>query len=63
MAVVDGTGYVGSGDGTVDAGHTDDGNVRWTYTTGGAVVSSPAVVDGVVYVGSSDGSVYALVEA
>jgi hypothetical protein len=32
----------------------------WSYTTGGAVVSSPAVVRGVVYVGSSDGKVYAI---
>jgi outer membrane protein assembly factor BamB len=30
----------------------------WSYTTGGAIVSSPAVVNGVVYVGSSDGNVY-----
>ena len=32
----------------------------WTYTTGGAVESSPVVVDGIVYVGSDDGYVYAL---
>ena len=31
----------------------------WSYTTSGAVYSSPAVVDGVVYVGSADGNVYA----
>jgi outer membrane protein assembly factor BamB len=32
----------------------------WTFTTGGAVETSPAVVNGVVYVGSDDGYVYAL---
>ena len=32
----------------------------WNYTTGGAVVSSPAVVDGVIYVSSTDGNIYAL---
>jgi outer membrane protein assembly factor BamB/ABC-type transport system substrate-binding protein len=32
----------------------------WTYTTGGAVYSSPAVVSGVVFVGSWDDKVYAL---
>lgn len=32
----------------------------WTFTTGGAVESSPAVVNGIVYVGSDDGCVYAL---
>ncbi|MCE5272522.1 PQQ-binding-like beta-propeller repeat protein, partial [bacterium] len=34
---------------------------KWSYETGGAVVSSPAVdVDGSVYVGSKDGYLYAL---
>ncbi|MDY7082912.1 MAG: PQQ-binding-like beta-propeller repeat protein, partial [Halobacteria archaeon] len=33
---------------------------EWSYSTGGAVRSSPAVVDGVVYIGSNDNSVYAL---
>jgi len=33
---------------------------QWTYTTDGAVYSSPAVADGKVYVGSRDGDVYAL---
>jgi outer membrane protein assembly factor BamB len=35
-------------------------DLLWTYTTGGAVQSSPSVVNGVVYVGSNDGNVYAL---
>jgi outer membrane protein assembly factor BamB len=34
--------------------------VLWSFTTGGAVDSSPAVVGGVVYVGSDDHQVYAL---
>jgi len=34
--------------------------VQWSYTTGGAVASSPAIVNGVVYFGSYDGNVYAL---
>jgi len=32
----------------------------WSYTTSGAVGSSPAVADGKVYVGSADNKVYAL---
>jgi outer membrane protein assembly factor BamB len=32
----------------------------WSYTTGGAVDSSPAFVDGKVYVGSSDKNIYCL---
>lgn len=32
----------------------------WTFTTGGAVETSPSVVNGIVYVGSDDGCVYAL---
>src|SRR5579863_3568306 len=33
---------------------------KWSYATGGSVVSSPAVANGVVYVGSQDNNVYAL---
>lgn len=32
----------------------------WSYTTGGAVESSPAILNDVVFVGSDDGRVYAL---
>ena len=36
-------------------------NVRWSYTTGGTVRSSPAIgSDGTVYVGSNDGKLYAI---
>jgi len=34
--------------------------LKWSYTTGSYVDSSPAVVIGVVYIGSEDGNVYAL---
>ncbi|MBI2863440.1 MAG: PQQ-binding-like beta-propeller repeat protein [Chloroflexi bacterium] len=34
--------------------------LKWSYSTGGSVQSSPAVVGGVVYAGSEDGKVYAL---
>ena len=34
--------------------------LKWSYTTGAQVFSSPAVANGVVYVGSVDGNVYAL---
>jgi PQQ-like domain len=30
----------------------------WSYTTGGAVYSSPAVANGMVYIGSDDGKLY-----
>ena len=32
----------------------------WTYTSGGAITSSPVVADSVVYVGSDDGSLHAV---
>ena len=32
----------------------------WRFSTGGAVLSSPAVVDGVLFVGSDDGNVYSV---
>jgi outer membrane protein assembly factor BamB len=35
-------------------------DVDWIYTTGGAVISSPAVVNGIVYFGSNDANVYAV---
>jgi outer membrane protein assembly factor BamB len=34
--------------------------LRWKFTTGGGVVSSPSIVDGRVYVGSQDKNVYCL---
>lgn len=33
---------------------------KWSYRTGGYILSSPAVVNGIVYVGSFDYSLYAL---
>jgi len=35
------------------------GALKWSYTTGGFIYSSPAVANGVIYVGSYDGTVYA----
>ncbi|MGA8149723.1 MAG: PQQ-binding-like beta-propeller repeat protein [Terriglobales bacterium] len=35
-------------------------DLDWTYTTAGALTSSPAVVKGVVYVGSADDNIYAI---
>ena len=34
--------------------------LRWSFATGGAVVSSPSIVDGRVYFGSQDKNIYAL---
>ena len=41
-------------------GALPQGQVQWTFTTGGAIQSSPAVVDGTVYFGSVDGKIYAV---
>ena len=41
-------------------GTLPEGTLKWTFTTGGPVRSSPAVVDGTVYFGSVDGNIYAL---
>ena len=35
-------------------------NVRWKFTTGGGVVSTPSIADGRVYVGSQDKNIYCL---
>ncbi len=36
------------------------GQLKWTFSTGGPIHSSPAVADGTVYVGSQDFKLYAL---
>lgn len=72
-AVVDGTVYVGGGDGVVYALDLETGAQRWTFETEGAsmdaagfgfdrtqIQASPAVVDGMVYIGSRDAWLYAL---
>jgi outer membrane protein assembly factor BamB len=33
---------------------------KWTFSTNGAIVSSPAVAGGAVYIGSNDGNLYAV---
>jgi outer membrane protein assembly factor BamB len=38
----------------------ENGQLKWNYTTRGAVESSPAVANGIVYVGSDDNNLYAL---
>ena len=54
--------YVGSKDNKVYALKTSDGTPRWSFKTGGPVVSSPALSSygATVYVGSGDKKVYAL---
>jgi len=59
-AVVDGTVYVGSMDGSVYAIDAADGTEQWVFETDNGVFSSPVVVEDTVYVGSWDNRVYAL---
>jgi PGF-CTERM protein len=50
-----------TGDYTPVAGPApSNGLLKWNFTTGSVVESSPAVANGVVYVGSNDGNLYAL---
>jgi len=35
-------------------------NIRWSFTTGGGVVSTPVIVGGRVYVGSQDKNIYSI---
>ena len=58
-AVVNGTVFVGSGDGRLYAIDARTGRVRWAAVTGASIASSPAVSSGIVYVGSEDSYVYA----
>ncbi len=43
-----------------DGGERPESGLRWNYSTGAPVDSSPAIVGGVVYFGSPNNSVYAL---
>src|SRR5947209_5058287 len=45
---------------TLTTGNVAQLSEAWTFTTGGAVESSPAVVNGVLFVGSNDGTLYAI---
>jgi outer membrane protein assembly factor BamB len=44
-------------------GPTKLNGVKWAFSAGGAIVTSPAVVDGVVYIASLDGHLYAVDQA
>jgi outer membrane protein assembly factor BamB/tRNA A-37 threonylcarbamoyl transferase component Bud32 len=59
-AVVGGTIYVGSGDGTVFALNADDGNQQWQFEMEQNTYSSPTVVDDTVYVSNGGGGLYAI---
>jgi outer membrane protein assembly factor BamB len=48
------TGHAGDPDVSIN------GTLKWTFTSGDAIHSSPAVVDGIVYFGSRDHYIYAL---
>ncbi|MDH7564796.1 MAG: PQQ-binding-like beta-propeller repeat protein [Candidatus Bathyarchaeota archaeon] len=60
-AAVGGRVFVGSSDKKLYVLNATTGAIIWSYSTGGAVESSPAVdEDGRVWVGSMNGSIYAL---
>jgi outer membrane protein assembly factor BamB/actin-like ATPase involved in cell morphogenesis len=59
-ALVGGTLYFGSQNGTVYALDRNDGRIIWKYATGRNVMSSPQVLDGVVYTANMEGFVFAL---
>jgi len=52
--------YVGCEDGKLYAFNASTGAVKWNYTTGGAIQSSPTIANNIVYVGSYDKYLYAI---
>jgi len=58
--------YVGSDDGNLYAVDGTNGKIKWSFPTGGPIVSSPAVATGgtapVIVFGSKDGNVYFLLD-
>ena len=51
--------YIGSEVDKLYALDSTAGTLKWSYTTKGAIVSSPTVANGIVYVGSEDKNLYA----
>jgi outer membrane protein assembly factor BamB len=62
-AIVDGTLYVGSADGSVYALDAQTGRERWRVPLGAGVSASPCVAEGTVFVTSRDGKLHALSSA
>lgn len=58
--LVNGIVYFGSEDNKLYALDAQTGELKWSYKTGGAIVSTPAVANGLVYFGSWDKRLYAL---
>jgi outer membrane protein assembly factor BamB len=56
----EGFSYMGFHDGNVTALDAATGARRWSYRTGGGIISSAAVSGAALYIGSNDGSLYAL---
>lgn len=52
--------YFGCYSGTFYAISLDDGDIIWTFKSGGPIYSSPVVVEKSIYFGSEDGYVYSL---
>ncbi len=59
-AVVDGVLYAGTGAGEVLAFNTTTGDIIWTFTADGGILSSPTIENGVLYIGANDNNVYAI---
>lgn len=51
--------YIGSTDENVYAINADSGAIKWKYSTGGPIYSSPAISNGVIYI-ASDNDLYAI---
>ncbi|MEQ7801323.1 PQQ-binding-like beta-propeller repeat protein [Pedobacter sp. ASV1-7] len=52
--------YFGSSDGNLYALNADNGKLKWKFSTGGAVRSTPCLYNGIVYFGSWDQFIYAV---
>ncbi|MDO9325673.1 MAG: PQQ-binding-like beta-propeller repeat protein, partial [Methanoregula sp.] len=59
-AYADGVVYFGDLNGTLYALDAKTGALRWNFTAGGYIWSSPSVSNGVVYFSGGDGYLYAV---
>jgi outer membrane protein assembly factor BamB len=59
-SVFNGKVYIGSKNDKIFCYNGSNGDLIWSYTTGGDIITSPAIADGKVYIGSFDDHLYCL---
>ena len=59
-AVADNKVFVGADNGNIYSINASNGNLMWSYATGGEITSSPAIANRSIFIGSGDGKIYCM---